>query len=1083
MLLCCLLLLAACQSEPQTEKKNLEKKQAEKVENTGPSLFNLLPASSTGINFNNQLKDVEGSNFLLYEYFYNGAGIGVADFDNDGLEDVFFAGNQVKNKIYKNTGNMQFKDMSDVANIGVPKKWCTGVTIVDINNDGLQDIYVGASGNEQRYSESNRENLLFINKGDFKFEEQAKKYGIADAGFTTHAAFFDYDNDGDLDLMVVNHQDKWRNKVSYSYEEKINKYTESTTNHLYENKGGKFVDVSEKAGIKAAAFGLSINVVDINEDGWLDMYIANDYWMPDFLYVNNKNGTFTNRSKQYFEHMSQFAMGADIQDFNNDGLLDIVVVDMMPEDNYRRKTHEPPSNYEKVMLHVENGYHYQYKRNTLQLNQGNGHFSEIGQLANMAFTDWSWATLFADFDNDGFKDLLVCNGFRRDYSNWDFMQYTLPRFINNKGGFGNFNSMEVFDIIPQQKLRNYLFKNENGLEFSDQSNNWGLTQQSYSNGAVYADFDNDGDLDIIINNINDPAFVYENQAVQQGKNNYIQFEFASNEQARNTCIEITNANGSQCVVYRPERGFMSSLGNLVHFGLDKAQSVNATITWMDGTKKELKDLATGKKHKIEKQAGSVASKKTDKAKPLFKNIPTKIAHQENYYIDFKIEPLIPMMLSREGPALIAFDENGDGNDELFLGSAFESKCQIISNIGKNSSAKPVGFKGKETVDAAFINNAVYLANGSNEHNSPSAIYQDETYKNGKVSANSLKKPNATSCIATADFDGDGDQDVVLGGAASHSNYPLSQPSTYLKNDNGNWVETPNATINKLNQYGIIKDITAVDYNGDKAIDLVAVGEWSPIIFLKNDGKGNFTEDKILNDYSGWWNCIKAADLDGDGDMDFVAGNLGLNSRIKGTKAEPVKMYAADFDGDTNLDPIITQYSFGKPYLLHNRDEVLEQMVSLKSVYRSYAEFAKQDIFDIFPKEKIDASFQRQANYFQSAIIWNDGNSNFRVEALPTICQISPVKDIAIDDLNKDGNLDLILVGNAYTADSEIGNYDASFGHYLQGTGNGQFNYIANRDHGMYVEGDARKVVIAKNKGKKYIVVATNNGPLQMFEVM
>lgn len=1080
------------------------------------ALFHLLTAQESGIDFKNEVTDVQGNNFLLYEYFYNGAGIGVGDFDKDGLPDLFFAGNQMPNKLYLNQGDLHFKDITTPAGILNDKGWSTGVTVSDVNGDGWLDIYVARSGAPSAYTPENRANLLYINNGAtdgaVTFSEKAAEYGIADQGHATHAAFFDYDNDGDLDLYVVNHPIKWRQKTSYTLDEKLTKFDEYTTDKLFRNDGQqKFTDVSKEAGIQAAAFGLSINVTDINQDGWLDIYLTNDYWVPDFLYINQKNGTFANEFRQYFEHLTQFSMGADIQDINNDGLEDILAVDMMPEDNFRWKTHEPPANYDKLELHFHKGYGTQYKRNTLQLNNGEGQFSEIAQLAGIAYTDWSWAAFFADFDNDQWKDAFIANGFRRDYSNWDFMQYDLPAFINKKGGVGSFESLDVLKEIPVQKLQNYIFKNKGDLTFDKKVVDWGFEHETYSNGAVYADLDNDGDLDLVVNNINDRAFVYRNRLSETQKTNYIQFSLESDQhdEAIGTQIIVTTKDGQQFQRYSPYRGFMSSVSRLLHFGLGDNETIDKVeVHWKNGNIQTLTNIAANQVLNLKQSdAQAPPNNEGQTEPPLFKDITAQSGidyeHIESDYNDFKLEPLIPHMFSCAGPSLATGDFNGDGLEDAYIGASFTEKG-VLYQQQQDGTFSPHITKAfakdnlYEDTDALFFDadgdgdQDLLVVSGSNEYEEGSRVYHDRLYINkGKgnfeIDETALPKlATSASCAKVADYDQDGDLDIFIGGGIVPHKYPLAPASFLLKNEGGKFTDVTGEVMPQVAKIGLLKDALWTDFNQDGWTDLIVVGEWMPITFFKNKkgtGFENVTEQTGLANYTGWWNTIAEGDFDADGDMDYMAGNLGLNSRIKGSPKEPVTLHAKDFDGNGNIDAVLSIFVQGKSYPYATRDELRDQMVFLKSKFLRYEDYADKSVDEIFTAEQLQDALVLQATHFSSSYIQNNGDGTFSLTALPNEVQTAPVNSIVTHDFNGDNHLDVLMVGNAHAANAMIGKHDASIGWYLEGDGKGSFRIEPSYKSGFYVRGDAKNMSLVGNKRSKskQVMISKNKGKLQILQ--
>ncbi|MBK6891304.1 MAG: VCBS repeat-containing protein [Chitinophagales bacterium] len=1110
------IILALCLLSGCTSNKNKEENPETAATTAIPSgekLFTLLPASHTGVEFNNQnIEDTE-NNIFLYEYFHNGSGIGAGDFNNDGLQDLYFASNQNPDKLYLNKGNLQFTDITQAAGIK-DEGWSTGVTVVDLNNDGWLDIYVCRAGAPHNHPPALRVNLFYLNTGKPQngqpvFEEKAADYGIADPSFSTQAVFLDYDLDGDLDLYVANHPVEWYEKVSYRYEEKIKRYNEYTSAHLFRNNGPnqKFTDVSKEAGILAAAFNLSCTIFDVNDDKYPDIYVTNDYLIPDFLWVNNKKGGFTNQIEQYFPHISTFAMGADIADYNNDGLSDIAVTDMMAEDLERWKTHEPASNYDRLMIHKQYGYHYQYKRNTLQLNNGPGkQFSEIGQLAGMAYTDWSWAILFADYDLDGWKDLYITNGYRRDIDDWDFKQYLLPEMAKKASGMNKIDTMALLQSAPEIKIANYAYKNNGDLSFTKSSDNWGVNQPSFSNGAVYVDLDNDGDLEIITSNINENCFIYRNNSRELDLGNYVTFSLQPN-QANNgilTTVTVTVNNITQTQFFTPTRGYMSSVDWRLYFGLGKASKIdNVEVVWPDGKKQILANVPINQLTILKQaEAQKSTSPPSNAPSPLFEDITAssklQFKHIENSFNDFKVQPLLPHMLSSRGPALAADDVNNDGLDDVYIGGANEQIGVLFiqkpdGTFAKSSSKAFANDTKYEDQDALFFDADgdkdldLYVVTGSSEIAEVSPRHTDRLYTNdGKgnftFSTNSLPPMDTPkSCAKAADYDMDGDLDLFVAGLCIPGKYPLAPQNYLLKNNGkGQFSDVIKDVLPDLQFVGMIRDLVWTDFNSDKTPDLFLVGEWMNLTLYMNQGNGKYAS---IAAKPGWWNSIEQGDFDGDGDLDFIVGNSGTNNRFKSNNQQPLQMYINDFDDSGTIDPLLTLYLGENSYPFHSRDEYIDQMPSLKGKFLRYRDFATKRLEDIFKPEQLQKAMVLQATTLQSAYIENKGNGQIGVRPLENALQMAPLNDMVVSDFNADGVLDIVAVGNSFAPDAEIGQYDAAIGWYLQGDGTGNFANIASRNSGFYAPGDCRKIVAVRtpNKGIS-LVIARNNDKAQVVKV-
>ncbi len=1093
-------------------------------------LFSLLNEKQTGISFTNTITEDDSLNVFRYEYLYNGAGVGVGDFNNDGLQDIFFASNTSSNKFYLNKGAFSFADVTKQAGLTGNGTWSTGVCVADVNGDGLLDIYVCHSG---KYADSNQLcNELYINTGLQNgvpgFKNMAKQYGLDAPGTqSTQAVFFDYDKDGDLDMFLLNHS-------NHTYNPFLNtKKTRATPdfhfgNRLFRNdrdaKGQMhFTDVTLQAGIinNALNFGLSVTVSDVNKDGWPDIYTTSDYTERDCFYVNNHNGTFTESLEKSFAHISKYAMGADIADYNNDGRPDVFTLDMLPEDNHRQKLLKGADEYDQYHLLLDSGYYHQQMRNMLQLNEGadengNTRFSEIGQLAGVSNTDWSWSALLTDFDNDGWKDIFISNGYLRDYTDLDFLKYTVAdaKVAAFKEGNLNFQTLDLVKQMPSNKMSNYIFQNNKYLSFSNRTKDWGLDKLAVSNAAAYADLDNDGDMDLIVCNNNEPALIYRNNSNEQTGNHFIKFYLEGDN-------FNTKALGAKVLVTTPDsvqqyeeaytvRGYESSVSADLIFGLGKNKTAGEIrVIWTDGKQTILTNIHADTTLFIKQKEAIEVDSSHIKPKHLFTDITAKsglhFTHKENDFTDFKAEVLLPYELSKLGPALAKADVNGDGLEDVFIGGAIDQPGVLYlqnkdNTCGISSSQPWAADSVSEEVSAIFFDadndgdNDLYVVSGGNEYDDGSPEYEDNLYiNNGKgifAKANAALPQMLSSklAITAADFDNDGDMDLFVGGRGLPGSFPLPSNSYLLRNDSQNgtirFTDVTDEVCPSLRKAGMITAASFIDLNGDHFPELIIAGDWMPVMIFQNI-KGSFqnVSDKAgLQNMNGMWASITAADVDGDGDTDFVLGNCGYNNQFSAAKDKPMTMYAADFDDNGTIDPVVCYYIQGKSYPMASRDELLEEVVSLKKKFIHYKDYADATISDMFPKNKIDNADLFTCNQLASGILYNDGNMKFHFEAMPLQAQFSRVSSAIINDFDGDGKTDILLAGNFYPYRVQLGKCDASLGLLLKGNSNKNFTPVDPSTDNCYISGDVRNMIVVKDaQGENIIVVAKNDDAVQVIK--
>ena len=1068
-------------------------------------LFSNLASSETNITFTNILKENDSLNYFTYSSMYMGGGVATGDFNNDSLIDIFFTGNMVTNKLYLNKGNWIFEDITRNAKIGGDKRWYTGVTIVDINADGWLDIYLSVSGKG-----GNLKNQLYINNGDLSFSESASQYGIDDSGSSIQSVFFDYDKDGDLDLYIANYPIAPTDSSNSYYKRKMMRPLESETDHLYRNNGnGSFTRVSKEAGVANYGLSLGVSVGDYNNDGWDDIYISNDFSTPDRFFINNHNGTFSEVLKESTQQTSYYAMGSDVADFNNDGLLDFIQVDMTPEDNRRAKSNMASMSNHSFWNTINSGFHYQYMHNVLQLNRGitrKGlpHFSNISKLAKVSLTDWSWAPLFVDLDNDGWKDIFISNGIKRDINNKDFFEN-----LRNEFALGNKTNVNV-ESIPSEPIENNVFRNNTDLTFEEVGKTWGLNHKGFSNGVAYADLDNDGDLDLVVNNLDEIASVYRNNA-EKTKNHFMRFILKGSKQNPNgigTKVQVFNDEEQQLQQLTLTRGFQSAVEPIIHFGLGFNDRIDSIIvSWPDGKQQRLFDLKADQIIKIYYENANSKKYHLAHEDKLFNEVsPSKISfkHEENIYDDYSLEPLLPYATSKLGPKLAVGDLNGDGMDDFFIGNASKSTAGLFIQ-GQNQTFDKQ--EGPWSLDALnedmgtlfFDADAdgdldLYVVSGGNEFVDHPNLLQDRLYlNNGNAQFQKLKDaipdmPTSGSVAKAADFDKDGDLDLFIGGRLVPGKYPLPAKSYILLNESEKagkikFVDVTNKIAPEFQSLGLITDAIWSDFNNDGNPDLVITGEWMPLLFFENDN-GVFksrTQDFGLEKHTGWWSTIVHGDFDKDGDLDYIAGNLGTNYKYQASMKEPFEVYSSDFDQNGKQDIVLSYYQNQVQYPLRGRECSSQQIPAINYKFKDYNSFAAASLSDVYGSLSLKRALNYKATTFSTSYIENRGENKWDITPLPVETQLSSVNKIISTDVNNDGNIDLILGGNLFSSEVETPRNDASVGLYLEGKGDGTFNSLPPVKTGLYLSGDVKDMVrlSTKDKSKKMILVAKNNDSLQL----
>ena len=1062
------------------------------------TLFTRLQASETGIDFNNKLtEDNPDFSILNYPYFYNGGGVAVGDINNDGLPDILFTGNMVKNKLFLNKGNLQFTDVSENSGILENSGWSTGATMVDINEDGWLDMYVCRSGLP---NPADRTNLLYINNHDLTFTESAGKKGLDDPGYSTQASFFDYDNDGDLDMFLINQSDP---KYAIGYVDYLQTRTQKAdsalANKLYRNDEGHFVDASHEAGISSTVFtfSLGISTSDINQDGWPDIYVANDFEEADYLYINNQDGTFSNGLSHGMDHTSLFSMGMDVADYNNDLLPDILVADMLPEDNYAQKMHISGDNFNRYNYLFGNGMFPQFMKNTLQKNNGDGTFSEIGQLAGISNTDWSWSPLVADFDNDGLKDIFITNGYKRDNTDMDFMGYAMDESLRAQKGGSAVKVAEYISHMPGIHLPNYVFKNEGNDRFSNKVKDWGFDHSTFSHGGAYADLDNDGDLDLVTNNTESDAGVYRNNGEKLSVNTFLKIKLRGSKQ-NSTGI------GARIYVYAgkdrfyleqtPVRGYQSSVNHDLVLGLGQNQLVDSMrIIWPGHRSQLTTNTAVNTSLVFSYSDAEKINPPVSVMVPLLHEVNLlPFTHIENVENDFARQFLLPHFFSHNGPCLIQGDVNGDGLSDIFVGGAKGQASAIFLQSRDLSYTKlPTPAldldAGSEDVDGAFFDVDgdadldLYVVSGGYEFEEGSPFLQDRLYLNngkGLFSKSYGSLPDNTSnkkCVRPIDIDGDGDTDLFVGGSVVSGKYPHSTPSKIYFNDGkGNFSNTKPANA----PLGIVNDALWVDLNLDGKKDLIVASEWQPVKVYQTDG-ALFTDVSAqwfpLQE-TGLWNCLASGDFDNDGDMDLIVGNYGLNSPLRADEQHPLGLHYGDFDGNGSVDPLMTHYIQNESVPLPMRDDLIGQIPAMKKQFNGYKIYAKATIHEILSPEQIAQAPFLKTNILNTIYLENTGTT-FVKRALPIEAQFSTVYAIAVADLNEDGHPDLVIAGNNKMNRIYLGQQDANHGMVLLGDGKGNFRYLPQTKSGLNVRGDVRSISTVANG----LLFGVNNAPVKHYQ--
>ncbi len=1094
------------------------------------TLFREVSPKESGIRFANQLQETDTANSIFYEYYYNGAGLAIGDVNNDGLSDLFFGANMTESRLYLNRGNLSFSDITEECSINTSGKWVTGVSLVDINQDGWLDIYLCCAGN----IDYDYHNLLYISNGDrdhLVFYEQAAAVGLDDDGYSTQAEFFDYDRDGDLDAYIVTAALTIPNKNALRMRKSDGSMI--NTDRLFRNEGINpktklpvFRNVSKEAGITWDGFGLGASVCDINRDGWPDIYVGNDYISNDLLYVNQGDGTFREMVKNYTKHITNSTMGVDIADINNDGLVDILTLDMQPEDYFRKRTMAlTMRTYDRYMKELDAGYSPQYIRNMLQMNngeiEGQVTFSDIGQLAGVFETDWSWAPLLADFDNDGNRDLFIGNGIQHDMTNMDFSEFWMKKVRENRG-------MEwsvLYKILKTEldkkgnvKKPNVIFRNSGGLVFENKTIEWGMSRPAYSTGSAFSDLDNDGDLDLVLNNINDPALVYENTLINADSVNrshhFLSIQLMGdslNPDGIGAKISIFCGKQLQYYEHFPIRGFQSMVDPKIHFGLGEITLIDSLLIWWpDGKEQHLYKLTSDQLLSLHHdQASLITKQKTvkDSKNKIFTSLTGKTRieykHREKQFVDFEIQPLVPHQYSREGPGLAVGDINSDGLDDFFVGGStgFPGIIFLQDKTGSFASSPLPGNSNYEDMGSLFFDadgdgdQDLYVVSGGSGLQPGNQFYADRLYINngkGQFTMHNIALPDFRVCgsqVTAADYDKDGDLDLFVCGRVDLEKYPMPPRSFLLRNDTKGsiirFLDVTSQVCRDLERPGLVAAALWTDFYQDGWPDLILAGEWMPLtLFRNNQGKmENVTSSTGLENYTGWWNSLTAADFDKDGDIDYAAGNLGLNTQYKVSQEQPMRITAKDFDRNGTLDPVCSYYVQGKSYPIYHRNLLLQQIPSLKNKYKTYEDYARATMDDIFPVNTLKDAYIRDSRFFESAWIENLGKGSFRMHALPVEAQTAPVFGMLANDYDADGNIDLLLTGNSYSFNVYDGQQDAFIGLWLKGDGKGGFTPVQGQESGFFVDGDAKALAeLVLGNGSSLILAAQNSGYLKVFKV-
>ncbi|MGD8426626.1 MAG: VCBS repeat-containing protein, partial [Balneolaceae bacterium] len=1072
-------------------------------------LFTKIPANETGVNFSNDLQFEQDFNIYRYRNFYNGGGVAIGDVNNDGLVDLFFTANMKKNRLYLNRGNFKFVDVTEKAQVGGKHAWTTGVSMVDVNGDGLLDIYVCNSG---IVNGDDRRNELFINNGDTTFTEEAATYGIDDGALSIQGNFFDYDHDGDLDLYLVNNS----YRAIGSFDQKKNTRLirdDLGGDKLYRNDGNHFTDVSKEAGIYSSeiGFGLGASVSDVNRDGWPDLYVSNDFFERDYLYLNNRDGTFREVLEQQMKSISAAAMGGDAADMNGDGYPEIFVTDMLPRDEKRLKRVTTFDSWERYKEYVKDGYFHQFTRNTLQLNNGNGSFSEVSRYAGVDATDWSWGANLVDLNLDGRRDIFVANGMYQDITDLDYLQEVsqqdmVKRIVRDS----TINFKKLIDIIPSNPISDYAFYNSGEMRFADSTASWGLDYPGFSNGSAYGDLDNDGDPDLVINNLNEKASIYKNNATTlHPDRHWLRIDLEGKEVNTDAIgTEVTAwAEGRQWYAEQfPIRGFQSAVDHRLLFGFGDVETIDSLIVnWNNGGVTKKRDVKTNQELILDEgQAQSEGIPKAPDLKKLsykFRDITSQLgvrwSHKEDSFNDFKRDHLLYQMRSTEGPPVCTSDINNDNLEDFYVGGAKgQPGVLFVQQPGGIFSRQEVAAFQKdassEDIDCTWFdangdgNQDLYVASGGNEFPSSSSALADRLYfqksgggfQSSELGFSNWKYKTAGS-VSAADFDGDGDIDLFLGIRLQPFAVGMPVDSYILQNDgDGHFTDVTEDVAPELKEIGMVTDSRWGDIDEDGDMDLLVSGEWMPLTIFENDG-GKFTR-KTLENTAGWWHSLLLEDLDGDGDLDILAGNHGLNSRFKASHEYPIELWVNDFDNNGTIDPIITNYKDGSSYPVALRHDLIEQLPYLENKYPTYKSYAGKTIRDIFPPQKLDQSYHNSVTQLASVVGWNDGTGTFRIQELPMKAQLTTIYGLCSTDLNGDGRKELLMGGNLYNTDPEVGRYDAGYGTVLGIKDDSLITLPAQR-HGLRVDGQIRAIKSINIDGiGKVILVARNNDSIRLF---
>lgn len=1083
----CLVFLSFCNSKNEFTYKKA----------AGDTLFTLMDNERTNVHFKNSIQETTDFNVLKYYYAYNGGGVAVGDVNNDGLEDVYFTSNQQSNKLYLNKGDFKFEDITTSAKVEDANGWSTGTSMIDINNDGWMDIYVCKSASLD--NSTLRANKLFVNQKDGTFKEEAKKWGLDDDGFSVQAYFFDYDKDGDLDMYLINHRVDFLNSVNLEAILNDQDIFPQTSDHLFRNDGDHFTDVTINSGLMNKEFSLSAAIGDFNNDGWLDVYVANDFITPDKLYINNKNGTFSNQIDQRLKHISYSSMGSDMADINNDLLPDLMVLDMSAEDHSRGKQNMPSMNSSGFSWIVNSGYHYPYMSNILNLNNGNGYYTDIAQFAGVSKTDWSWGPLLADFDCDGLKDIFITNGIKREIANQDFGNFLDTQVDSIK----TMSIGQILDRMPSEKIANYAFKNDGNLEFSNTTTTWGFGKMVNSNGASYADLDNDGDLDLIINNLEDEASIYRNNST----NNFLNVRLVGSNRNINAIgakVKVFTGHSTQYQELFLSRGYQSSVSSILNFGIGKETLIDSIeIVWGDGISTidhNIKANQTLTFHHKDAQAKDSESELLFSSN--FRRVDSRelgigYRHEENDFDDFSKQVLLPQKQSESGPAFEVADINNDGLDDIFLGGALNQSAQVYlqKSNGKFELVPQAIFekdKVYEDVGAHFFDADndgdldLYVASGGYELNENDPLLQDRLYindGNGNFSI-SIKLPRSitnTKAVKSFDFDSDGDLDLFIGGTVVPGKYPLPSNSYVLENRGSQFVTVTEKVVPEFSTLGIINDFLFSDYDQDGDKDLLVVGEWMPITIFNNKG-GVFTkiEPKEFEHTSGWWNTIAEIDFDQDGDLDYFVGNLGGNNKFHPSPKKPLHVYGTNLGDDKKYDMFLSKDYQGNLVPVRGKECSTQQNPFVSQKIKSYEEFANATLADIYGSNILEGAYHKQVTEFKSVYIENKGNGHFELKYLPNYAQLGPTMSFAFTDVNQDGHMDVMGAGAIHEAEVETVRYDSNIGYVILGDSKGGLK--PSKDVGFYNDLNAKHMKVIRINNQTHIIIANNDRPLTVFRL-